>query len=130
LFFARDFRNLPQYIPRVMFNNRIIYDDNIIVSINRTDQPFGVTWGFTREVTQGISIFEIYLGYMEIADIGKIFKEADIEEVSIFYGMDDIITTHVVWRIFGAIRRLSPSLVQFYKLPSEKIHGVVTRVEM
>ena len=130
LFFARDFRNLPQYIPRVMFNNRIIYDDNIVVSINRTDQPFGVTWGFTREVTQGLSIFEIYLGYMEIADIGKILKEADIDEVSIFYGMEDIVTTHVVWRIFAAIRRLSPSLVQFYKLPAEKIHGVVTRVEM
>ena len=45
LFFARDFRNLPQYVPRIMFNNKIIYDDNIIVSIIRTEQPFGVTWG-------------------------------------------------------------------------------------
>lgn len=130
LFFARDFRNLPQYIPRIMFNNRIIYDDNIIVSINRTEQPFGVTWGVTREVTKGFSIFEIYAGYMEIVDIGKILKEAEIDELTIFYGMEDIVTTHLVWRIFGAIKRLSPSLVQFYKLPSEKIHGVVTRVEM
>jgi KUP system potassium uptake protein len=130
LFFARDFRNLPQYIPRIMFNNRIIYDDNIIVSINRTEQPFGVTWGVTREVAKGFSIFEIYAGYMEIVDIGKILKEAEIDEVTIFYGMEDIVTTHVIWRIFGAIKRLSPSLVQFYKLPSDKIHGVVTRVEM
>jgi KUP system potassium uptake protein len=44
--------------------------------------------------------------------------------------MEDIVTTHVIWRIFGAIKRLSPSLVQFYKLPADKIHGVVTRVEM
>jgi KUP system potassium uptake protein len=130
LFFARDFRNLPQYIPRIMFNNRIIYDDNIIVSINRTEQPFGVTWGVTREITKGFSIFEIYAGYMEIVDIGKILKEAEIDEVTIFYGMEDIVTTHVIWRIFGAIKRLSPSLVQFYKLPSDKIHGVVTRVDM
>jgi len=36
----------------------------------------------------------------------------------------------VVWRIFAAIKRLSPSVVQFYKLPSDKIHGVVTRVDM
>lgn len=130
LFFARDFRDIPQYIPRIMFSNRIMYDDNIIVSVIRTEQPFGITWGVTREVTKGFSIFEIYAGYMEIVDIGSILKEAEIDEVTIFYGMEDIVTTHIVWRIFAAIKRLSPSLVQFYKLPSEKIHGVVTRVEM
>jgi KUP system potassium uptake protein len=130
LFFARDFRRLPPYIPRIMFTNNIIYDDNIIVSIIRTEQPFGVTWGVTREIAQGLSIFEIYLGYMEIVDIGAILKEAEIEEKTIFYGMEDIVTTHPVWRIFAAIKRLSPTLVQFYKLPSDKIHGVVTRVEL
>lgn len=130
LFFARDFRNLPQYIPRIMFNNKIIYDDNIIVSITRTEEPFGITWGVTRELTPGFSIFEIYAGYIEFVDIGSILKEADIEESTIFYGMEDIVTTHIFWRIFAAIKRLSPSLVQFYKLPSDKIHGVVMRVEM
>ena len=130
LFFARDFRRLPQYIPRIMFTNNIMYDDNIIISIIRTEQPFGVTWGFTRELTPGLSIFEIYLGYMEIADISQILKEADIDEKTIFYGMEDIVTTHFVWRVFGALKRLSPSMVQFYKLPSDKIHGVVTRVDM
>ncbi len=130
LFFARDFRRLPQYIPRIMFTNNIVYDDNIIISIIRTEQPFGVTWGVTREITKGLSIFEIYLGYMEIADIGTILKEAEIEEKTIFYGMEDIVTTHAVWRIFAALKRLSPSLVQFYKLPSDKIHGVVTRIDM
>lgn len=130
LFFARDFRKLPQYIPRIMFTNNIVYDDNIIISIIRTEQPFGVTWGFTRELTPGLSIFEIYLGYMEIADIGHILKEAEIDEKTIFYGMEDIVTIHVVWRIFAILKKLSPSMVQFYKLPSDRIHGVVTRVEM
>jgi KUP system potassium uptake protein len=130
LFFARDFRQLPQYIPRIMFTNNIVYDDNIIVSIIRTEQPFGITWGVTRELTPGLSIFEIYLGYMEIVDIGTILKDAEIDEKTIFYGMEDIVTTHIVWRIFAAIKRLSPSVVQFYKLPSDKIHGVVTRVDM
>jgi KUP system potassium uptake protein len=130
LFFARDFRKLPQYVPRIMFTNNIVYDDNIIISIIRTEQPFGVTWGVTREIAKGFSIFEIYLGYMEIVDIGNILKEAEIDEKTIFYGMEDIITTHIVWRIFAAIKRLSPSVVQFYKLPSDKIHGVVTRVDM
>ena len=130
LFFARDFRALPQYIPRIMFNNRIIYDDNIIVSITRTEEPFGVTWGVTREVTKGFSIFEIYAGYMEFVNIANILKEAEIDEITIFYGIEDVITTNVVWRVFGAIKRLSPSILQFYKLPADKIHGVVTRVEM
>ncbi len=67
LFFARDFRRLPQYIPRIMFTNNIIYDDNIIVSIIRTEQPFGVTWGVTREIAQGLSIFEIYLGTWKLS---------------------------------------------------------------
>jgi len=130
LFFARDFRKLPRYIPRIMFTNNIIYDDNIIISIIRTEQPFGVTWGVTREITKGLSIFEIYLGYMEIVDIGKILKEAEIDEKTIFYGMEDIATNHLVWRIFAALKRLTPSVVQFYRLPSDKIHGVVTRVDM
>jgi KUP system potassium uptake protein len=130
LFFARDFRRMPQYIPRTMFTNNIIYDDNIIVSIIRTEQPFGITWGVTREIAKGLSIFEIYLGYMEIVDIGAILKEAEIDEKTIFYGMEDIVSRHPVWRIFGAIKRLTPSMVQFYKLPSDKIHGVVTRVEL
>jgi len=130
LFFARDFRRLPQYIPRIMFTNNIMYDDNIVVSIIRTEQPFGVTWGVTREIATGLSIFEIYLGYMEIVDIGAILKEAEIDEKTIFYGMEDIVTTHPVWRIFAAIKRLTPSMVQFYKLPSDKMHGVVTRVEL
>jgi KUP system potassium uptake protein len=130
LFFARDFRKLPQYIPRIMFTNTIMYDDNIIISIIRTEQPFGVTWGVTRELTPGLSIFEIYLGYMEIVDIGKILKEAEIDEKTIFYGMEDIVTTHFIWRLFAVLKRLSPSMVQFYKLPSDKIHGVVTRVDM
>ena len=130
LFFARDFRQIPQYIPRIMFTNNIVYDDNIIISIIRTEQPFGITWGVTRELTKGLSIFEIYLGYMEIADIGTILKEAEIDEKTIFYGMEDIVTSHIFWRIFAAIKRLSPSVVKFYKLPSDKIHGVVTRVDM
>jgi KUP system potassium uptake protein len=130
LFFARDFRRMPQYIPRTMFTNNIIYDDNIIVSIIRTDQPFGSTWGVTREIAKGLSIFEIYLGYMEIVDIGTILKEAEIDEKTIFYGMEDIVSRHPIWRIFAAIKRLTPSMVQFYKLPSDKIHGVVTRVEL
>ena len=67
---------------------------------------------------------------MEITDVDAIFREAGIDEKTIFYGMEEIITNRPVWRVFAAIKRLTPSVVQFYKLPADKIHGVVTRVEM
>jgi KUP system potassium uptake protein len=130
LFFTRDYRNLPQYIIRTIFDNGILYEKNIIVSIIRIEHPFGKYWTMSRELTPGLSVFEIKLGYMEIVDIGAIFSEAGIEEKTIFYGMEEIITNQLVWRIFAAIKRLSPSVVQFYRLPPDKIHGVVTRIEM
>ncbi|PKG33264.1 KUP/HAK/KT family potassium transporter [Methanoregula sp.] len=130
LYFTRDFRQVPPYIPRTLFTNGILYEENILVSVIRTEQPFGVTWGIIREVTEGFSVFEIYLGYMEIVDLDAIIRETGVQERTIFYGMEEILTVHPVWRIFAAIKRLSPSVVQFYKLPSGKIHGVITRIEM
>jgi KUP system potassium uptake protein len=130
LFFARDFRKVPQYVPRIMFNQNIIYDENVIVSIVRTDNPFGTTWAYSQHVSPGLSILEIDLGYMEIVNIEAIFMEVGIDEKAIFYGMEEIIPSRIHWRIFSIIKKLAPSIVQFYKLPPEKIHGVVTRVEL
>lgn len=130
LYFTRDFRQVPPYIPRTLFTNGIIYQENILVSIIRTEQPFGITWGIIREGTEGFSVFEIYLGYMEVVDLDAIIRETGVQERTIFYGMEEIVTIHPIWRIFAAIKRLSPSVVQFYKLPPEKIHGVITRIEM
>jgi KUP system potassium uptake protein len=130
LFFARDFRQVPPYIPQILFTNSIMYEENIFISIIRTDQPFGTTWGITSDVAPGLSLFEIYLGYMEVVDIDAIIREAGVQEKTIFYGVEEIITRHPVWRLFAAIKRLSPSVVQFYKLPSQKVHGVITRIEL
>ena len=77
-----------------------------------------------------MSILEINLGYMELVNIEAIFTEVGIDEKAIFYGMEEIIPSQFVWRIFSVIKKLAPSIVQFYKLPPEKIHGVVTRVEL
>ena len=81
-------------------------------------------------ISSGLSIFEIDLGYMEIVNIEAIFTEVGIDEKAIFYGMEEIIPSRIHWRIFSIIKKLAPSIVQFYKLPAEKIHGVVTRVEL
>jgi KUP system potassium uptake protein len=130
LYFARDIRKLPPYIPLTMFTNNIIYEDNVIISIRILDNPFGVIGGFKENLTTGLRVFEIQMGYMEVVDIVKMLRDAGIDEKTIFYGLEDIVTNNVIWKIFSAIKRLTPSFVQFYKLPADKIHGVVTRVEM
>jgi KUP system potassium uptake protein len=130
LFFLKDKEKIPPYIIRTMFNNNIIYEDNILISFVRSDDPFGVQGHFMDELAPGLRTFEIYQGYMEVIDVEQILKEAGIDEKSIFYGFEDIITRNPIWKIFSIIKRLSPAFVQFYKLPSHKMHGVITRLDM
>jgi KUP system potassium uptake protein len=130
LFFLKDKEKIPPYIIRTMFNNNIIYEDNILISFVRSDEPFGVTGNFMDEIAPGLRTFEIYQGYMEVIDVEEILREAGVDEKAIFYGLEDIITRNPLWKIFSIIKRLSPAFVQFYKLPPNKLHGVITRVEM
>jgi KUP system potassium uptake protein len=130
LFFARDAKKIPPYMVNTMLFNNIIYEDNIIVTIVRLDYPFGVTGAFREDLAEGLRVFQIRTGYMEVVDIEAILKEAGIDEKTIFYGIEDIATRQPVWKIFSIMKRLTPAFVQFYKLPSHKLHGIVTRVEM
>ena len=130
LFFARDVRKIPPYIVNTMFKNNIIYEENIIVSIIRTDNPFGVSGSFKSYLGDGLRVYEIYLGYMEVVDVENILKESGIEEKIIFYGLEDIASDNLIWRIYSIIKRNTPAFVLFYKLPSHKLHGVMSRIEM
>ncbi len=130
LFFARDIDRVPQYITHVMFKNNIIYENNIFISIVKLDSPFGVESSFTDEPAKGLKVFEIKAGYMEVVDVEQILKEQGIYEKTIFYGIEDIFASNIVWKVFSVIKKLSPSFVQFYRLPPEELHGVMTRFEM
>ncbi|MCE8422773.1 MAG: KUP/HAK/KT family potassium transporter [Candidatus Methanoperedens sp.] len=130
LFFAKDVRKIPTYMVNTMFINNIVYEDNIIVSIFRTDEPFGVASLFKDRLAEGLRVFEIKLGYMEIADVEKILKESGISEKTIFYGIEDIVTENIIWKVYSVMKKLTPAFVQFYKLPPHKLHGVITRIEM
>jgi KUP system potassium uptake protein len=130
LFFARDINRIPPYMVRTMLTNKIIYENNIIVSLFRRDDPFGVTGLYKCTLAEGLCQFEIQFGYMEIFDVEEILREEGIDEDTIFYGLEDIVTENAVWKLFYAMKRLTPTFVQFYKLPVNKLHGVITRVEM
>jgi KUP system potassium uptake protein len=130
LFFAKDHREVPPYIVHTMFKNGIIYEDNIIVSIVRREDPFGATGYFREDLAPGLRSFEIQVGYMEVIDVEEILRENGVSERTIFYGVEDIMSSNILWKFFSAIKKLTPNIVQFYKLPYNKLHGVVTRVEM
>jgi KUP system potassium uptake protein len=130
LFFARDMRKVPPYLSTTMFTNHIIYQDNIIISITQTEEPFGVSGHFRECYAEGLRQFEIVAGYMEVVDMNRIIRDAGIKYRAIFYGLEDISTTNVVWQLFSLIKRVTPSYVQFYKLPPDYLHGVITRVVM
>lgn len=130
LFFARDPKEIPPYIANTMFINDILYEDNIIVSILRRDDPLGVNARFSEELAEGLRVFEVQTGYMEVIDLEDLLKEAGIDEKAIFYGIEEVVTTNLIWKVFSAIKRLTPAFVQFYKLPPNKLHGILTRLEM
>ncbi|KAF0180780.1 MAG: KUP system potassium uptake protein [Nitrospirae bacterium] len=130
LFFSRGLDKVPPYMVNTMFENGVVYEDNIIVSLVRRDDPFGIAWFFRDEQVAGLRIFEIQIGYMEIPNMEQVFREASIFPRTIFYGVEDISTRSFIWKVFSVIKRLTPSFVQFYRMPPHLLHGVVTRVEM
>jgi KUP system potassium uptake protein len=130
LFFIKDIREFPPYIVNTMFLNNIIYEDNILVSVIVKDEPFGVTGFFKEDIAWGLRQFVIQCGYVEVFDVEEILREAGIDEKTIFYGLEDIMTRNAIWKLFSLIKKLSPTFVQFHKLPHHKLHGVLTRVEM
>jgi KUP system potassium uptake protein len=130
LFFLKDLNEIPPFIIRSMFINNILYEENILVTIIKRDDPFGVTGVFKEDLSNGLRVFEIQAGYMEVPDIDDVLREAGIDENTIFYGLEEIVTQNIIWKIFSIIKRLNPTFAQFYKLPSHKLHGVMTRVEM
>lgn len=130
LFFARDVKKIPPYIVNTMFKNNIIYEDNIFVSLIRMDNPFGISGSFKSYPGDGLRVYEIYMGYMEVVDVEKILKESGIDEKTIFYGLEDIVTENLFWKMYSVIKRNTPAFVQFYKLPSHKLHGVISRIEI
>lgn len=67
---------------------------------------------------------------MEVVDITGLLRSRGIDEKTIFYGVENIVSESFMGRVYGIIKKNSPPFVQFYALPQEKIHGVVTRVEM
>lgn len=129
LFFARGIEKVAPYIVQTMFINNIIYKENIFIQINKTNEAFGLHYDLAN-VSKGLNVLTIDVGYMEIFKLERVLKALDIEERAIFYGVEDIETNNFFWHIFSIIKKVTPTFVSFYKLPVNKIHGVITQIKM
>jgi len=130
LFFVKEWNTIPPYLVHCTIRSNIIYERNVLISIIRTDDPYGLKSKLTTALGTGLDAFEIIAGYMEIFDIEQMLKENGISEKVIFYGIEDITTLNPAWKVFSIIKKLTPNFVQFNKLPAAKLQGVMTRVEM
>jgi len=130
LFFVKEWNTIPPYLVHCTIRSNIIYERNVLISIVRTDEPYGLKSSLRAALGTGLDAFEVRAGYMEIFDIEQLLKENGINEKVIFYGIEDISTGNPVWKIFSTLKKLTPNFVQFNKVPAAKLQGVVTRVEM
>lgn len=62
--------------------------------------------------------------------INSLIRAEGIEEKTIFYGMENIVSDKFFWKLYGLLKKVTPAFVHFYEMPPEKIHGVITRVVM
>lgn len=130
VFLVHDSFRLPVYVYNTMIVNRIIYKDNVLVSLQKHDNPFALEYEFAYDLAPGLRHFIINVGYMTYVDVGRIFLEVGISPSAIFYGIDEIETRNFFWSIFAFIKKISPSFVKFHKLPIDKLHGVLMSTEM
>ncbi len=130
LFFVKEYNVVPPYMVHCIIRSNIIYERNLFISIVRTDEPFGLESKLSTALATGLDAFEIRAGYMEHLDIQTLLEENGIREKVIFYGVEDISTPNPIWKFFATIKRQTPNFVQFNKLPSSRLQGVVTRVDI
>ena len=130
LFLIKDIKEIPFYITQTMFYHGILYEDNIFISITKRSDPFGVAASFKEDIAKGLRVFEIQMGYMEVINIEGILRKAGIQERTVFYGVEDISTNNPLWKAFFFLKRNTPTFIQFFKFPTKKLHGVMTRVRL
>lgn len=130
LFFIKELDVIPPYLVHCTIRSNIVYTRNVLISIFRTDEPYGLETSLKSDLGTGLDAFSVRAGYMEMFDIEDLLKNNGIEEKVVFYGIEDITTSNPIWKVFSAIKKLTPNFVQFNNLPAAKLQGVVTRVEM
>lgn len=130
LFFTRDVNIVSPYILHCMFRTGIMYEKNVLVSVVNTDVPYGVKLDKYEEVTPGLFVLRITYGYMEVPNLPALFKEWKLNEKAIFYGSEEIKTNKFFFKIFIVLKKIAPNWISYFDFPYNRLHGVVTRIEI
>lgn len=130
LFFVGNYNVISPYITHCIISANIIYENNIFIIVNITDDPVGIQSRLIENIGTGLHVFEISAGYKEELDISGEISKAGIKPKVIFYGTEEITTRNILWKLYSLIKKITPHFVLFYRLPVTKLHGIITRVEM
>lgn len=130
LFFTKDVKVVSPYILHCMFRTGIMYEKNVLVSVENTDVPFGIKLDRYEEVSPGLFVARITYGYMEVPNLPALFKEWKFNEKAIFYGAEEIKTNKFFFKFFILLKKIAPNWVSYFDFPYNKLHGVVTRIEI
>jgi KUP system potassium uptake protein len=126
-------QRVPPYIPAIMFQQGIIYEKNVFVSVIITDEPHGFVVTPVHTLAEGLYQFEMRVGYMELKlDLTQGIYGTGLDPRAVFYGMDRIVPKRRRWTPYSMLKRISPVYTSFFNitLPGVKAHGVIYRVEM
>ncbi len=130
LFFTKNIKVVSPYILHCMFRTGIMYEKNVLISVDTTDSPYGVKLDKYEQIVPGLFVARITYGYMEMPDLPKLFKEWKFNEKAIFYGAEEIKTNKIFLKLFILLKKIAPNWVSYFDFPFNKLHGVVTRIEI
>jgi KUP system potassium uptake protein len=130
LFFTKNIQSVSPYILHCMFRTGIMYEKNTLVSVENMDEPYGIKLERYEQIVPGLFVADIRYGYMEVPDLPKLFKEWGFNEKAIFYGSEEIKTKKPLLKLFVVIKKITPNWISYFDFTYNKLHGVVTRIEM
>ena len=130
LFFTKNVNVVSPYILHCMFRTGIMYEKNVLVSVENTDLPYGIQLDKYEEVSPGLWVARILYGYMEVPNLPQLFKEWNFNEKAIFYGAEEIKTNKFFLKFFVVLKKIAPNWISYFDFPYNRLHGVVTRIEI
>ncbi len=130
LFFTKNVNVVSPYILHCMFRTGIMYEKNVLVSVENTDLPYGIKLDRYEEISPGLFVASILYGYMEVPNLPVLFKEWKFNEKAIFYGAEEIKTNKFFLKFFIVLKKIAPNWISYFDFPYNKLHGVVTRIEI
>jgi KUP system potassium uptake protein len=131
VFMLKDINMISPYIIKTIFDFKILYEKTTFLSIEITNNPYDFEYNYIpikEDKTNSLGFIKVKVGYLKILDLNEIFKSLNLEPTVLFYGQENIITNKLFIKIYSFIRKISPTIVDFYNFPLPKTIGIVSNI--